>query len=226
MALVAAMAGAVSAAARADGFDRKRDLDTPRRLEGERALEAFAPAPRSTPTTPLTPRSSPPRRSRAGSRRGPVSAHRGPRRRHGQSLGQDAGRDRPVAGDQGLRRRALQGQRARRLVIPFLLTWLSSRQALAPDAARIRGILLFCVSLASWWGLSRPSMSSLIEACVQDGDARHKAEHDGKTVLQFAILPKAKNCVSPEESSTPSLSVTTKRLPSLSTVMPSTLSRP
>lgn len=33
-------------------------------------------------------------------------------------------------------------------------------------------------TLPSWSGLSRPSMSSFGEGCVQDVDARHKGEHD------------------------------------------------
>ena len=37
--------------------------------------------------------------------------------------------------------------------------------------------------LPLWSGLSRPSTTSLVEACVQDVDARHKGEHDGEDVI-------------------------------------------
>src|SRR5262249_14736119 len=51
--------------------------------------------------------------------------------------------------------------------------------------------------LPSWSDLSRPSTSSLIEARVQDVDARHKGEHDGGALsVRLAPLRRLKHPLS------------------------------
>jgi len=57
----------------------------------------------------------------------------------------------------------------------------------------------------SWSGLSRPSTSSFVEAGVQDMDAGHKAEHDGKgaekrlTAVRLLSLIQEKRSPAPQE---------------------------